>query len=80
MKLPAARRRIYVDRTQLIEGGTPIVYLEGEVNTPIYTAGISILGPSKVVFSPNEPLFTDARVWVETESAVEVVDNGITHA
>lgn len=31
-----------------------------------------ILGPSKVVYSPDKPLSCGARVWVETESEVKV--------
>jgi hypothetical protein len=31
-----------------------------------------ILGPSRVVYSPDKPLSCGAKVWIETESEVEV--------
>lgn len=31
-----------------------------------------ILGPSKVIYSPDKPLSCGARVWVQTESEVKV--------
>ena len=31
-----------------------------------------ILGPSKVVYSPDKPLSCGARMWVETTAAVEL--------
>jgi len=34
---------------------------------------VLIHGPSRVVYSPDKPLSCGAKVWVETESLVEVV-------
>lgn len=34
---------------------------------------IRIVGPSKIVHSPDKPLSCGARVWIETEALVEVV-------
>lgn len=34
---------------------------------------VSILGPSRVVYSPDKPLSCGAKVWIETESEVEVI-------
>jgi len=31
---------------------------------------VEILGPSKVVYSPDNPLSCGAKVWIETESTV----------
>ena len=31
-----------------------------------------IHGPSKIVYSPDKPLSCGARVWIETESKVDV--------
>jgi len=35
-----------------------------------YADSVTILGPSKVVYSPDKPLSCGARVWIETESEV----------
>lgn len=40
-------------------------------NTLCY--GVNILGPSRVVYSPDNPLSCGAKVWVETEAEVEMV-------
>ena len=34
---------------------------------------VLINGPSRVVYSPDKPLSCGAKVWIETESEVEVV-------
>ena len=34
---------------------------------------VVVHGPSRVVYSPDDPLSCGARVWVETEAEVEVV-------
>lgn len=41
---------------------------QGRKNT--YAHEVEVLGPSKVVYSPDCPLSCGARVWVETESPV----------
>jgi hypothetical protein len=41
-------------------------------NTNRYANSVTIHGPSKVVYSPDKPLSCGARVWIETESEVEV--------
>lgn len=38
-----------------------------------YAHEVAIHGPSKVVYSPDKPLSCGARVWIETESDVEIV-------
>jgi|TARA_R110002110_G_scaffold394697_1_gene608904 hypothetical protein len=38
----------------------------------IYSNSVEILGPSKVVYSPDKPLSCGARVWIETTSEVIV--------
>jgi len=35
-----------------------------------YAHEVEILGPSKVVYSPDKPLSCGAKVWVETSSEV----------
>ena len=32
-------------------------------------------GPCKIVYSPDKPLSCGAKVWIETESGVTVVDS-----
>jgi len=34
---------------------------------------VEIQGPSKVVYSPNDPLSCGAKVWIETQSEVTCV-------
>lgn len=36
----------------------------------VYANTVTILGPSKVVYSPDKPLSCGARVWIETEGEV----------
>ena len=42
--------------------------------TNTYAHEVDILGPSKVVYSPDKPLSCGARLWIETDS--EVVCDG----
>ena len=35
-----------------------------------YAHEVEILGPSKVVYSPDKPLSCGARVWIETHAEV----------
>lgn len=35
-----------------------------------YAHNVEILGPSKVIYSPEKPLSCGARVWIETEAEV----------
>ena len=35
-----------------------------------YSNKVSILGPSKVVYSPDRPLSCGAKAWIETNSEV----------
>jgi hypothetical protein len=37
-----------------------------------YAHAVTILGPSRVVYSPCKPLSCGARVWIETTSPVEI--------
>ena len=39
----------------------------------VYANSVVIHGPSKVVYSPDKPLSCGARVWVETESKVDIL-------
>lgn len=39
-----------------------------------YAHRVSIDGPSVVVYSPDKPLSCGARVWIETQSEVKILD------
>lgn len=36
---------------------------------------VKIHGPSEVVYSPDKPLSCGAKVWIETDSDIEVYEN-----
>ena len=38
-----------------------------------YAHEVALHGPSKVVYSPDNPLSCGARVWIETEGDVEIL-------
>jgi hypothetical protein len=38
-----------------------------------YAHQVNIDGPSKIVYSPDNPLSCGAKVWIETYAKVEVV-------
>jgi hypothetical protein len=38
-----------------------------------YAHEVEILGPSKIIYSPDKPLSCGAHVWIETEAEVVVV-------
>jgi hypothetical protein len=41
-------------------------------NSNTYAHRVKINGPAEVIYSPDCPLDCGARVWIETESPVEV--------
>lgn len=46
----------------------PITVKQGKLNT--YCKEVEVLGPCKVVYSPDKPLPCGAKVWVETDSQI----------
>lgn len=42
--------------------------------TNVYAYEVLLEGPSRVVYSPDKPLSCGARVWIETEGKVTVVE------
>ena len=42
-----------------------------------YGHQVHILGECKVVYSPDKPLSCGARVWIETESEVNVINEDL---
>ena len=37
-----------------------------------YAHEVEVLGPSKIIYSPDKPLSCGARVWIETEAEVKI--------
>ena len=37
-----------------------------------YGHEVDVLGPSKIIYSPDKPLSCGARVWIETEAEVKI--------
>ena len=47
-----------------------ITVKEGRTNT--YATSVEIMGPSKLVYSPDKPLSCGAKVWIETNSEIKI--------
>ena len=45
----------------------------------IYGRSVEILGPSKMVYDPENPLRCGAKLWIETEAEI-VIENPCTFA
>jgi hypothetical protein len=60
---------------QNLKNGTsfPVCRVE-EPNKVRYCSEVEIKGPSRMIYSPNEPRVCGARLWIETEADVELVD------
>ena len=37
-----------------------------------YGHEVEVLGPSKIIYSPDKPLSCGAKVWIETEGEVKI--------
>ena len=68
------KTRIHVNQHVVRRNGktgekSPVLTVKrGTTNT--YCHSVQILGPSRVVYSPDKPLSCGAKVWVETSSDV----------
>ena len=40
----------------------------------MYAHEVDVLGPSKVIYSPDKPLSCGAKVWIETDAEVKIGD------
>lgn len=40
-----------------------------------YAREVEILGPSRIVYSPDKPLSCGAKVWLETHGEVRIVSD-----
>lgn len=63
----AIRRNLYAE--------TPEPVLTVKIyRSNTYAQAVEILGPSRVVYSPDKPLSCGARVWIETHAEVVIQD------
>ena len=60
--------------SKLEEGESPLPVLTIKTyKSNTYANEVEILGPSKIVYSPDKPLSCGAKVWIETSSSVGIV-------
>jgi hypothetical protein len=70
------KKRIHVNQhvvkrnSKTGERNPVITIKEGRTNS--YAHEVEILGPSKVVYSPDKPLSCGAKVWVETDAEIKI--------
>jgi hypothetical protein len=62
----------HVVKANAKSGATDPVLTVKTYKTNLYAHEVEVLGPSRIVYSPDKPLSCGARVWVETESEVIV--------
>ena len=64
---------IHINR-KLVEKGEnrPIKIMRGK--TTIYANEIRIKGESKIVYSPNKALRDGAKLWIETEAELGIIN------
>jgi len=64
----------HVIRKNLKEGTADPVLTVKTYKDNVYAHRVKINGSSEVVYSPNKPLSCGARVWIETEGEVEILE------
>ena len=50
----------------------PVRVQDGE--NVLFCMGVNIKGPSRIVYKPDEPLPSLARLWIETDADVEIIE------
>lgn len=74
------KKRIHVNqhniRANKKDGGDRPVLTVKTYKSNTYGHEVEILGPSKLVYSPEKPLSCGARVWIETEADVLIDKTG----
>ena len=79
MKKRNLKKRIHVNqhkiRQNLKNGDYQPVITVKTYKDNIYGHSVEIHGDSTVGYSPNKPLACGARLWIETESPVDIVDD-----
>lgn len=70
------KTRIHVNqhliRANAKDGGDRPVLTVKTYKANLKAKSVTILGPSTVVYSPDDPLACGARVWIETEAKVKI--------
>lgn len=61
-------------RSNLKTGANEPVLTVKTYKSNTYAREVNLTGPSRVVYSPDNPLSCGARVWIETESPVEITN------
>lgn len=72
----------HVIRSNAKSGANDPVLTVKTYKSNAYAHGVSIHGPSRVVYKPQSPLSCGAKVWIETESEVTLIHakNELNHA
>ena len=69
----------HVIKSNLKSGEVDPVLTVKTYKTNTYAHEVEITGPCKVIYSPDKPLSCGAKVWIETEAGVVVVDKNQTY-
>ena len=64
----------HVIRSNLKNGVEEPVLTVKTYKSNTYAKRVRLEGPCEVVYSPNKPLSCGARVWIETEGNVEILE------
>ena len=76
-----AKKRIHVNqhmiRANAKEGLDNPIFTVKTYKENNYGHKVNILGPSKLVYSPDKPLSCGAKVWIETDSEVTIINEQI---
>lgn len=70
MKRIHINQHIIKRNAKLGESNPVITIKQGKTNT--YAHNVEILGPSKLVYSPDKPLACGAKVWIETTAEITI--------
>ena len=73
------KKRIHINQHKIrankkYDTNEPVITVK-TYKTNDYGHEVYIKGDSKVVYSPNKPLACGAKVWIETEGCVKIVDD-----
>src|SRR5210317_1754615 len=70
------KKRIHVNqhniRANLKDGGNRPVITVKTYKSNDYAHEVDIKGPSKLIYSPDKPLSCGAKVWIATDSEVDI--------
>jgi hypothetical protein len=66
------QHRIRSNISKPVEEQEPVLTVK-TYKSNTYAHEVEILGPSRVVYSPDKPLSCGARVWIESDAEVRVL-------